>query len=314
MPNGRQTTAPIATLPAGPAPSETRISSVEHLLKQTARRMSQAELQSVLESSRINNELRKLPAVASLLPAKATLFNIAQLGNSWANLVSVLVSLAEVELRQHYHTFHPLPDPKESLCQAIQQIKKYEDPLAILIYDPAMTSEDRQAIWRVQFTNFISDYELRAIGNVTHLEWSDLNSAHKEELFEKFLEKLYMDRAFFGTLFDRAAGKQTVAQLDELVEAFFPSRRPSPISAADFSMPAVAWSASSCVSHVRAKSRSMSITTAKAIKDMLDLWHAEGLFVGASEDVVSQALAEQGANTTEARLIINHLKSNKIIE
>jgi len=276
--------------------------------------MTEAALRSVLKGP-VNEWIRKRPGAAWLLPENATLFNLVEHGKAWLDLALVLVPLAESALNQSRLTFAMPSNPREALRLAIEKVKSQADRLDLLIYDPTMKDENRKEAWKAQLSNFISGPEFMAIVGLGDFAWDGLDEEHRLELLEDFMKMLHSDAEIFAKVHNKAvASGQTVARLDDLLEAFFPSqRRVLGLAAADFSMPKAVWSPAMCVADVRKGCPRMTDEVSARIVQEFDIWQHNDFFKGAKLDEVRDMLKECGANTTEMRLIIQNLKKHGII-
>jgi len=262
-----------------------------------------------------NNEIRGHPSAAWLLPSRATLLDLVELGEPWLDLVVALMSLAEISLRHFPFTFRPHFNPRDALRMAIERVKSEADRLELLVYDPKMKQEDRIQAWRAQLFNLITPHEFMQMVDVPYLTLGDQQPEYQQELFETFMARIRNDPRLFTTLYNVATeSKQTVARLDDLLEAYFPSPTPSaPHVVVDFALPNAPWSVAKCLAEVRKKSRRMTDEAAAHIEETLATWHSNDLFVDAQEDELRDALRDSQASSTEAMLIIKHLKANEII-
>lgn len=315
LPAGWTSQANHAQLASSPSPAPlSPLQLLQLLLQRTTLGTTEARLKSVLKG-RVNNEIRGHPSAAWLLPSDTTLLDLVKLGEPWLDLVVALVSLAEIWLRQVPFTFPPPWNPLEALRSAIAKVHSEADRLELLVYDPKMKQEDRIQAWRAQLFNFVNPHEFMQILNLSHLNLAEQEPEYQQELFEDFMAKIRTDPRLFTTLCTKAIeNKQTVARLDGLLEAYSPSPAPSAAHGiVDFALPNVPWSVATCLAWLRTKSKSLTTEAAAHIEATLNIWHENDLFVDADEAELRDALRASQANHAEAKLIIKHLKDNKII-
>jgi hypothetical protein len=114
-------------------------------------------IESVLEDKAINNYIRR---VAWLLPDDATLLSLLNhtTGAAWADLVAVLVEIAERATGAVDTTF-PMTNVRESLRTAIQRCQSTIPFTELIFYSPTLLPSDRDAQWQIEASTLVKNQQ-----------------------------------------------------------------------------------------------------------------------------------------------------------
>jgi len=268
-----------------------------------------AALRSVLKST-INNNIRQRPGAAWLLPDKATLADVVDLGEEWVELVKALVLCTEIMNGCMRPTFPLLGNAEESLRHAVETVKSKADPVVLLIYDPTLSNGDRQRMWETEVTNFISFPELAKHTNALNVDPNTMDHEYWQELLEKFTNILRTNAKLFATCYASALeNNHTVARLDALVEAFFPST-PQGAGYNNFTIPKPKWSVASCIAEMQRQHMLTDAEKRNGVARTLGIWQNKNFFSPDAVPALMSALVESGATSTEAMVIVDDIKIN----
>lgn len=238
---------------------------------------------------------------------------VSTLDPVWIELVEWLVWWHERDVKAEEPTFR-IEQPQKELKQRVAQISAKAPPLELLLYDPAMSAQTRDAAWRAQIGNITDPRHFVGGTDVRNMEWADIHPDQQNELFEQFLQKLHDEPSVLAQVMQAAKAQQRVAQLDELEAVFYPTELPRlGAPRQNITIPDVAWNVEACVDKVRAMGLGMGAAEEAKLKTTLGVWQRNGLFKNASQTMLEKALSEAGANGTETMLIIQELRLHNAV-
>lgn len=188
-------------------------------------------IEGVLQDERINNWLcDKIPW---LLQAGEDLsLLLKNCDGHWALLIAALVEIAERALQEVDTTF-PVKNHRLALENALEKIANELPFLEVVIYDPKMSKDDREAAWRLSANLLITQPQL--------IDWlrkpktmanKQLSEKQMNGFMDKLLSKIDRDKPLRKKVFDSVqsavAGDEDdekpvfrMAKLDTLVDSLF---------------------------------------------------------------------------------------------
>lgn len=186
-----------------------------------------AHIETVLTNSMVNDYLRA--KVKWLLPNNATLCDLMNCNGKWAPLVAALTEVAERGIGETDTTF-PVTNPRRAVESALSSLNALPF-IEIVLYDPKMSAEDRNAAWTAAAPNVISQAELIDwLKKPDSMKNKNLSQPQMNSFLSKLMTQLEQDMKLRSEVLKTVHQKQpawTVANFDSLIHDLFEQGAPA---------------------------------------------------------------------------------------